>query len=456
MRKIGLLRLQAILLSLRCASAFVSPQSRATARAPTASLGMTSSSSSDDPDEAERRRMEMVRSLQKTFYKDSGDDETVKRPTLQTDTGVVTDLPLWRVGWVETPGRANCLNVHEGQYTHMFETILSGPKPWYVGHLHLPGGFKMARTDEERYDLKTWEDELDDDERFEGTERSAVMGALMRIADYRRTEDGRLVLLVHPVERFVVSRIGQHFPYSVADVQILPDTDQLPDGADENFCKIARAAAVARSFRYHDYEYKDIELPLPKDVEYLPAEGIPASALSKILPFAYYSTDDSSLDKIEETQPASSSSASFAGGQPPLERRLQNGGILANPPFLAGPETANRRTANADALETLLWLALDDFCRCTGFVLPEGILCLMPPELDYLDMEPPQRRLSPKYPPLRRQQRLSYLAPALLENINIGAGMRQTWLNTPSTRTRLAAVLERYELINSNMMGQYQ
>merc|ERR1712008_147859 len=119
-----------------------------------------------------------------------------------------------------------------------------------------------------------------------------------------------------------------------------------------------------------------------------------------------------------------------------------------DPPFFPGPETINRRTTNVNVLETLLWLALDDFCQSTRFVLPEEILCLMPPTLDYLEMKGPKRRVSSKYPALRRQQRLSYLAPVLLESVEIGAGMRQTFLNAPTTQVRLAAVLERFEFIN--------
>mmetsp|Transcript_2015 Transcript_2015/g.5807 ORF Transcript_2015/g.5807 Transcript_2015/m.5807 type:complete len:522 (+) Transcript_2015:96-1661(+) len=440
----------------------------------------------DDLERRERERMAAVRALQKTFYQSSAADSssdddgglpdttTLAPPQLQPSTGILTNLGLWRVGWVETPGRANCLNVHEGQYTHLFETVLSQPKPWYVGHLHLPGGFKMARTEEERYDLKTWRDELDDDLRFQQKERSAVVGTVMRISDYRRMEDGRLIILVHPQERFVVDRIVQHFPYSVADVQILPDAEELllplPQSAtnkrsllDDNFCKIARAAAVQRAFGYHEYEYDStIKLPLSEDVEYLPAEGIPQEAIAKILPFAFYSKDDSSLQVEDEpseeinNEKEEEEPLSFAGGSPPLEQLLKNGGILQDPPFVPGPETINRRTTDVNTLETLLWLALDDFCQSTRFVLPEEILCLMPPELDYLEMAGPAQPLSDKYPSHRRQQRLSYLAPALLEGVEIGAGLRQMYLNAPSTQVRLAAVLERYELVNSNIISQFQ
>jgi hypothetical protein len=43
--------------------------------------------------------------------------------------------------------------------------------------------------------------------------------------------------------------------------------------------------------------------------------------------------------------------------------------------------------------------------------------------------------------------------PALLESISVGAGMRQAWLNTPSIRARLQAVLERVRYVNDAMVG---
>ena len=90
-----------------------------------------------------------------------------------------------------------------------------------------------------------------------------MVGCLLRLNDHRRLEDGRLVLLVHPVERFVVERRVQDFPYSVADEQILPDVGEAgPGAADENCAGIARAAAVVKSLEYHDYEY-DSTLALP-------------------------------------------------------------------------------------------------------------------------------------------------------------------------------------------------
>ncbi|KAL7524830.1 hypothetical protein ACHAXR_000734, partial [Thalassiosira sp. AJA248-18] len=234
----------------------------------------------------EEERMNIVRILQKSYYRDipdipgnnssnndaidqttvesNGQSSTTAAASLDPATGRITNLPLWRVGWVETPGRRNCLNVHEMQYTHMFETILSqsssspsssgelllddqekknNPPPLYFGHLYLPGGTTSAKSGEERYTLKTWRDELADEHRFDNYEssrtlatpdvstptvdRSAVVGCLMQIIDHRRMEDGRLMLLVQAVERFVVEEIVEMRPYAVANVQILLDREEL-------------------------------------------------------------------------------------------------------------------------------------------------------------------------------------------------------------------------------------
>ena len=61
-------------------------------------------------------RMVAVRTLQDSFYGSTNHEP----PVLDESTGIMRNLPLWRVGWAELPGRSNCLNVHEGQHTHMF------------------------------------------------------------------------------------------------------------------------------------------------------------------------------------------------------------------------------------------------------------------------------------------------------------------------------------------------
>ena len=476
--------------------------------------------------------MDIVRMIQRSYYRDDDDVDIGPRPHLDKATGRIADLPLWRVGWVETPGRRNCLNVHEMHYTHMFETILASSRSstddddddcggLYFGHLYLPGGTSSAKSGvEERYRLKTWREELSDADRFDdydststlaepdvktpAVDRSAVVGCLMQILDHRRMDDGRLVVLVQALERFVVEEIVDTRPYAVANVQILLDEEELSwleggdDGIrdDESKCKFLRGAAVAASFRYHEYEFDKLTLPVPggggaggdddNNENYLTKDDVPWLQISSLLPFARYSTDDGCLDAANDVTARSVDLATTAsgndddgdvdvdggggGGSPelPVERELWNGGLLWEPPHV--PSGAERRRRlddlDCDALETLLWLALEDFCRGTGFVLPGEVRCLMPPEMDYLDIVGAtttgddgccQELLSAKYPKRRRQRRLSYLAPALIENVALPMkGMRQVWLNAPSTAARLLGALERYDFLNNKIMGEFE
>lgn len=442
------------------------------------------------------RRMDIVRILQKSYYRsvDDDDDEDViggnfgtrRRTRFDETTGRVLNLPLWRVGWVETPGRRNCLNVHEGQYTHMFETILSQSKnndqPMYFGHLYVPGGSSNARKNPE-HQIKTWEQELADEGRFDAdtsfegsrsVNRAAVIGCLMQVIDYRRMDDGRLMILVQAVERFVVDEIVETTPYAVANVQILLDEEELPwihssKFVGENTCKSLRGKAVSASFMYHDYEFDKPKLPVSDNHDadgdnevYLSKDDVPWTDISMLLPFAHYSTDDVSLttanEKREWVEKSCLDLKEDATGSLPLEQQFQNGGLMSGykPPLMTSdvvirrPEDFN----DCDTLETLLWLALDDFCRAAQFKLPEEVSCLLPSEMDYLDITP-RTTLSPKYPRIRRQRRLSYLAPALIENLDVGKDLRQVWLNTPSTKARLKAALEIFDYLNGKIMGEF-
>ncbi|KAL7551619.1 hypothetical protein ACHAWF_016579 [Thalassiosira exigua] len=475
-----------------------------------------SGASGDDGgiEDFEAERMTLVRKLQESYYREAAPDvdgaggaggsrtasAEASGARLDAAAGKVRNLPLWRVGWVEVPGRRNCLNVHEAQYTHMFETILSrgtddGPR--YFGHLYLPGGTKASASGQERYRLKTWREELADEARFEDhststtrsapevrtprVDRSAVVGCLMEVVDHRRMEDGRLTILVQALERFAVDEVVNERPYAVADVQILLDEEELPwerggrderssEDADEDFCAPLRGGAVAASFEHHRYEFDRPRLPTSGE-GYLADDDVPWLEIAKLLPFARYSSDetglgaaDDALARLDSSAPSRRSAdrdggTTSSGGEPPLERTLRSGGVLWDPQPLAtsgGAATRRAKELTCDELEALLWLALDDFSRATGFDLPEEITCLLPPEIDYLDVRAAER-VSDDYPKLRRQKRLSYLAPALIENLEDPMkGMRQSWLNAPSIRARLAGALERYDCVNDKIMGRFE
>ena len=86
--------------------------------------------------------MELVRQIQKSFYRDDGSSApgTAAVSAVDAATGSVHNVPLWRVQWTELPGYQNVLNVHVAHYTHMFQSIVHGPPPWLFVHLHLHGG----------------------------------------------------------------------------------------------------------------------------------------------------------------------------------------------------------------------------------------------------------------------------------------------------------------------------
>jgi len=386
-------------------------------------------SSSNNDDQDMERKMELVRSLQSAYYQSS----TVEPTVLERDTGIMRNLPLWRVQWTELPGRSNVLNVHEGIYTNMYETILRGPKPWYVGHLYLPGGSKNIKNSERRFQLKTWEMEVKDDERESDEERSAVVGTLLRISDFRRLEDGRLILLVQGLERFVVFDCVQTLPYSIANVQILPDFEKAPEKEEEE-ARAKRSAAVMESFRFHDYEYDvNFELPL-EDSKYLSHADIWGPDIAKVLPFVPYSKklEPSQLKPPVDCVESEESEDVLLLSKSSLESRLLEGGILSPPEAL----TEDRAALSVDELEDQVWTALENFCRASRIILPDEVLCLLPPGRSWI-VPVPVERISSEYPSQRRQRRLSFAAPALLERTRVGEDMRQVWLETPGTKARL-------------------
>lgn len=101
--------------------------------------------SNDNDDEIPRRnneqrrmeRMADIRAVQNIFYSSNNVDsnnsgstndvnESNTAPSLDYDTGIYYNLPLWRekLGHTELPGRSLLGFIKDPQYTHMFETLL--------------------------------------------------------------------------------------------------------------------------------------------------------------------------------------------------------------------------------------------------------------------------------------------------------------------------------------------
>jgi len=386
----------------------------------------------EEEEEAEARRMEAVRSLQIAFYKSDADKTLLKEeeeddmteslqapssssskpnfiPTtdklsmtrLEASTGRLHNLPLWRAPWWEVPYRSNVLNVHDPIYTNMFEQIVRRPKPWCFGHLYLEGGSENLR----KGGLATWET------RSECTKKSAVMGCIMHIQDYRRFSNGRLLLLVHALERFVVTDISQELPYSIVDAQILPDPEELDPSSfattkyeldesstqlwqfDEKDLRLTRGMAVQESVRYHDYEYDpEQDMSGISNKTYLELSDILWSSIAQLLPFCPFSKtlepplesevkatlqhnflkapmNVSSVDEprvVEKDEP-----------QPSLESQLFQKGILQAPLF--DPEyDAKYSGLSSDELEYQLWLAMNRYLLATKIPISPIVLGLLP------------------------------------------------------------------------------
>ena len=538
----------------------------------------TNGKENEEDDAALRRRnhMQAVRSLQVAFYKSSApvgssrdatgaakgaattttsslsswsclpDDDTTNR-RMDWTAGRIDNLPLWRVPWMEIPGRSNVWNVHEPMYTNLFETILHSEPPWLVGHLFRPTAatsgsltvpFKSKRNQSKNdsdddddynddtawYKLQTWQQraKLLDKAKINSkcthsppdsssSVPSSVIGTLLKIADYRRMEDGRLLLLVQAMERFVVTDLVQELPYAKAHVQLVPDTEEVEDSdwKDTRYepdIAPARALAVAESLvRWHRYEYENTMLPLPLQSD-LPAHQVIGSALAKVLPYAPYSSvihvETLAHETLETTQwgpferrhhassfETSSSllmqsshniTSTISSTEPTLEHCLEQHGILrgynSSLPSLVHPSL---RKLSLDQLEIRLWLALNDFLKQTRTPVSPILLGLLPlvdsekknenesasssssvswpadfvlekiaqaiDEQTILDHK--YVRVSPFYPALRRQKRLSYSAAALLEQALLTEGetvtpFRLQLLEMSSVHQRLAFVLQ--------------
>ena len=86
-------------------------------------------------------RAEQIKKLNDMFYGST----TATDADADDASNPLSDLPLWRVQWNALPGERQVYNVHVPHYTALFEKLVRGPKPWYFGHVLLPGGSANLR-----------------------------------------------------------------------------------------------------------------------------------------------------------------------------------------------------------------------------------------------------------------------------------------------------------------------
>jgi hypothetical protein len=89
------------------------------------------------------------------------------------------------------------LHVHVPHYTHMFQSIMAGPRPWRFGHIYLPEGSRNLGSPEYALEPRT---------------RAPLTGTLAEILHCDQMTDGRMLLLIGGVGRI---RVGTQKPLRV-------------------------------------------------------------------------------------------------------------------------------------------------------------------------------------------------------------------------------------------------
>ena len=197
-----------------------------------------------ESDQDRARRMEMVRELQKVYYKQpdspsvSSSSSSVMT-TSSTQTTPVTNtlsygytslrnLPtITSLDGIQTadsaailPGYQFVWNIHNPQHCHMFHSILSGSAPWYFAHVFLPG---TSSSDNDVESYNGIQSELKSSD--------GLYGTLLRITDRRfHDEDGRIVLAVQALEKIRIHGVSSTpgtSPYLCTDVQLSPDDELM-------------------------------------------------------------------------------------------------------------------------------------------------------------------------------------------------------------------------------------
>jgi Lon protease-like protein len=425
-----------------------------------------------DPARKEEIRMNIVRSLQNSFYSSASNSEDEASAsnwssTIVQNGGSIPHLPLFRVPWIEVIGRTNVLFIHEPMYTNMFEEILRAPSsPRWFGHLQrsvaegASGSSNSAASPLQAWNAASLEDEEDH------VNPSYVLGTLMNITDFRRMKDGQLLLLVQAMERFVVTEVHQTLPYGVATAQLLPDIEELqlrPDRDEaptEALVRPARTRALAQAQQtWWPYEFAGTPLPLPSDPRTpLAWSDVVGTALAQVVPFAALQPDRYPISTTDELH----NDIDIVDQQtsPPLEVCLLERGILSEEHLDIPPSL--RQTDSTAELEMRLWLVLNDYFtkrRNGGASIPSHLLGWLPSSFrpgllasiaNVLERDGQLVSVPADYPDLRRQKRLSYAAAQLLEGLGEDpeqgvSALRQTLLQIPSTRLRLAYVVARWE-----------
>jgi hypothetical protein len=343
----------------------------------------------------------------------------------------------------------------------------------------LPVGYTPPSPQET--DMKTplhsWKDRATNDE-------AVVVGTLMKINDHVRLDDGRLMLHLYAVERFVVMEPKRLLPYPIADVMVLPDDEEIALNSNE-----IGSAVQSTLLNWNQYEFDStIRFPIERHdddtimslVEVLMSCG--EDVMAKMIPFAPYKyscldeegsgqTVDSKPKAIKSTQ---SSSIYDAPDISELNRYNVIREVQSYNLELAEKALNSVAISQTSDIEYDLWILIDEYVKLREVtnVFPKQLLCLLPRGIEWPEDFSLYKLASAHagvaddnnsfgfvadrtdYPDQRRQKRLSYACTALLggpvtDHPLLNRTMRRRLLEIPSTKGRLWAARELFEAYNS-------
>ena len=420
--------------------------------------------------------MESVRSIQDVFYSSGRGDES--RPFLNKTTGTMDNLPILMSPSTELPGRQTVRFVDNPLDINLLELSLRGfaekgdkdnNSHCFVGQLYRDpnetGDGPLSRPR-----IKSWKDFSPD--AYDDSESGTCVGTLLRIVDFRRVNDGRMVLLVQGIERFVISKVYQELPYIIVDAQIILDEEEL--------MAYPMPSAVATSFAWHSFEYED-NVKLAEDGsdpgEEVCIGAIVGERLAQLIPFiSLKSTNARDLSLLQKSIAQAKSEVldlvPVGSNDAPIQH-LTCRNVLNEVPTFSNIESQGGRLSAGD-IEYDLWICIDEYVRLRGLhdVMSSDLMALLPQGKDWPNdfcLEDLAAKLEakntqgdgvrPPYPNERRLKRLSYSASALLGGSTpsdlLNKGARQMLLEVPSTRGRLWAVLERFVEYNALLRSKH-
>ncbi|KAL7547596.1 hypothetical protein ACHAWF_010911 [Thalassiosira exigua] len=438
--------------------------------------------------EERKERMDNVRRIQSSFYKNSEADEgggggispdgsegrwLARDPA---NPAILDNLPLWRVQWTELPGYQNVLNVHVPHYTHMFRRLtLQHPRPWLFGSVYLPGGSENVGNPD--YFLPEQDGMSDDELRSIGRGSNVTLtGTLMQITHCVSREDGRLTVIVQGVGRFRILAARQQVPYAIARVEMVPDTEAWEQYLLPVVANTATDVELSKALMKVTKDMAAREDELFRDLEYLEpvfneGTGIHGQGVSALSNFNGTAQMDPARIREEAEK-------GFSDGLAREAERFGSDEILIASQSLKLDSDFALDVEDVEFLESQVWIEVDRMIKLLQRAkpgmkvpIPSQIMGLLPADTDW----PPDFQLekyaetletdqvdigthtkSPfvrvakrfrDYPKIRRASRLSYVVWILLSSI-LRSSPSQELLEETSIANRLQMAIDALKKVN--------